>query len=357
MATIGHTLAGLSLAACGPRKARGGLMPHLWPAFIVLLAHAVDLIEWGAAVVGVAPADSHFLTHAPLATGVVVLLVWIALALGAKLRSPVPYLIVAAAVFSHLLLDSRSVRFFVAHSYARRETYSQQPFAQAFMAEIWLLGLAFVLVALTRAALQSTCPRKGRVGAYALALATLAAAASRLPAVWIPTYLVSLAHAAVLLRKRFHLRQLWGIVVVSPVLVFVLVEATAAHLTAKGLALRKAGRLHEAIQVQKRVLRLPIRESHAWHYFHLAISYERLEQLAKAEAAFLDAMVIGDAAPWPEICLARLYVNPKSRASGLYRPQEARQLYLAAKAGERNDRSWASVRRRLVESKLLGSDD
>lgn len=329
-------------------------MPHLWPAFIVLLAHAVDLIEWGAAVVMAAPADRRFLTHSPLAAGALVLLIWITLALGARLRRPVPYLIVAAAVFSHLLLDLHSVRFFIAHTYAQQEAYSPPPFEQSFVAEIWLLGLVFVLVALTRAVLQPTCPRKGRVAGSVLMLAALAAAASRLPAVWIPAYLVSLAHAAVLLRRRFNVRQLWGIVVVLPILAFVLVEATAAHLTAKGLALRRAGRLHEAVQVQNRVLSLPIRESHTWHHIQLAMSYEGLRQFDKAEAAFLDALTIGDRSPWPKIYLARLYANPKSRSSGLFRPQEAKTLYLAAQAGTQDDRARAYVERKLAELERLG---
>ncbi len=357
MATIGHTLAGLSLAGCGPIKARGGVMPHLWPAFIVLLAHAVDLVEWGAAAVKDAPADTHFLTHSPLATGILVLLIWIALALGTKIRSPLPYLIVAAAVFSHLLLDLFSVRFFIAHTYAQQETYSLPPFEQSFVAEIWLLGFVFVLVALGRAVLQKTCPRKGRAVGCALALATLAAAATRLPAFWVPAYLVSLLHAAVLLRRSFKVRQLWGIVVVSPVLAFVLVEATASHLTAKGLALRKAGRLHEAVQIQTRVLGLPIRESHTWHLFQLAISYERLEQFDKAEVTFMDAIAIGDDSPWPRIYLARLYANPKSRPSGLFRPQEAKALYRAAQADAQDDRARAYVKRGLAQLEEPGPPD
>jgi len=357
MATIGHTLAGLSLAGCGPIKARGGVMPHLWPAFIVLLAHAVDLIEWGAAVLMDAPADKRFLTHSPLATGILVLLIWMALALGAKLRSPGPYLIVAAAVFSHLLLDLFSVRFFIAHTCAQQETYSLPPFEQSFVAEIWLLGFVFVLVALGRAVLQETCPRKGRAAGCVLALATLAAAATRLPAFWVPAYLVSLIHAAVLLRRSFKVRQLWGIVVVSPVLVFVLVEAMASHLTAKGLALRRAGRLREAVEVQERVLRLPIRESHAWHHYHLAVSYQQLGQLDKAEAALLNAIAIDDGSPWPKIFLARLYANPKSRSSGLFRPQEAKALYRAAQADAQDDRARAYVKRGLAQLEEPGPPD
>lgn len=73
MATIGHTLTGLTLSGCGTIKARDGPMPHVCPAFIVLMAHAVDLVEWSAAVVMDAPADSLFLTHSPRATGFLVL--------------------------------------------------------------------------------------------------------------------------------------------------------------------------------------------------------------------------------------------------------------------------------------------
>ncbi|MBN2446902.1 MAG: hypothetical protein JXO22_09260 [Phycisphaerae bacterium] len=349
MATIGHTLVGLSLAGCTTVKARGGVMPHLWAAFIVLLAHAVDLVEWGAAVFLEPSADRHFLTHAPFSTGVLVLLIWLVLRLCTKLRSPVAYLTVAAAVYSHLLLDAVPVRRFVALAYTGQGTEGLSAFERSFVAEICLFGLVFVLVALARAALRPKCPPKGRVAAYVLALAALAAAASRLPAVWLPVYLASLTHAALLLRDRFNVRQLWGMTAILPVLAFVCVEALASHLTAKGLALRAAGRFREAIQVHERVLRLPIRESDMWQHFYVAINYYYLGQFDQAEAEFLDAIASDDTSPWPRIYLARLYGNPKSCSSGLYRPAEAKALYLAARSREPDVNAIARIEKGLAE--------
>ncbi len=357
MATIGHTLTGLSLGGFGSPGIRGKTMPHLWPALIVLLAHAVDLVEWGAAIVLGTSGDSHFLTHSPLSTGILVLLIWIVLAFAAKVRSPLIFGIVAAAVFSHLLLDMSSVRFFVAQAYADRDAYDLPQFEQALVAEIWIFGLLFVLVSLGRAVLQQSCPRRGRVAGYVLGIAVVAAATTRLPAVWVPAYAVSLAHAAVLLRRRFHPRQLWGVVLLLPVLVFMLVEATAAHLTATGVNLVRAGRDREAIKVHERVLALPTRESRSWNHALIGESYERLGEPALAEAAFAAALRDSEASAWATIFLARFYMRQRWRDTPFFRPSKAGSLLDQAARMPHNPRVSALATKLRADLKTRGWTD
>lgn len=355
MATIGHTLAGLSLAGCSSPETQGGTPRHLWPAFVVLLAHMVDLVEWAAAIIPGASANSHFLTHSPFATAILVLLIWVALAIGTKLRSPLAYVIVAAAVFSHLLLDLPSLRFFIARAYDGGGTYDLPQLGQSLVAEIWLFGLVFVLISLGRAVLQPTCPKKGSAVGAVLMLAALAAAASRHAALWAPAYLVSLTHAAILLRSRFDVRQLWGIVVVLPVLAFVLVEGMAAHLTATGISLMRAGHDREAIEVYQRVFDLPTRESHAWNHTLIGQCYQNLGEPAPAEAAFIAGVESAESPAWPMIYLARFYALPKWQGTRFFKPEKAEALLEEARTRPRDPRILPGTTKLLADLKARGS--
>ena len=66
MATIGHTLIGLSLGSLSRAESRGQALRYIWPGLIVLMAHLVDIAEWVVILAAPAYFDQHFVTNSPL---------------------------------------------------------------------------------------------------------------------------------------------------------------------------------------------------------------------------------------------------------------------------------------------------
>ena len=124
------------------------------------------------------------------AVGLVVV-VWAILRLATKLRSVRGYLVVAAAILSHLVLDHPLVRRLIADA-ARIGPRDELPrLWEAMQAEVWLYGAFLVLALLFRASREPACPRWGRYACGFLGLMTVAAAATRNVALWAPAYSIA----------------------------------------------------------------------------------------------------------------------------------------------------------------------
>ena len=347
MATVGHTLVGLSLGGLCPAKARNRAMPYVWTGLVVLMAHLVDLLEWAVLLLGPGTTKTHFLTHSAFMVAGVVVLIWIVIATATRLRKPFAYLIIAAAVFSHLLLDHPLIRAWTLEASGIHHGPEPGPprLFQNILAEIWLYGLPLVGVMLWRAGRQSVCPRRGRIACGLLGGLAIVATLSRKIALWGPAYLLAAGHAGLLLRRELKPRLLWSLLPVTPLLIFLGVELAAARLAHQADLLRKHGNDTQAIPLYLDALRYPTRSAHARTYLGLSQCYQHLGRLSDAQAVLQDARRNSHGSIWPDYWLAYFYANPRHRGTPYFQPRRAAKMFRQIRdhAVEKNARHAAQV--------------
>src|SRR6266404_6662952 len=117
MATVGHTLVGLSFGGLSRSESRGGALRFVWPGFMILMSHLVDVLEWFTVVLFPGWASGHYLTHSPAGTAAFLAIICVGVLLFTRLRRPWPYLLIAAAMMSHLVLDAYWARRGLADAY------------------------------------------------------------------------------------------------------------------------------------------------------------------------------------------------------------------------------------------------
>lgn len=357
MATVGHALVGLSLAGLDQTKSRKPAVQYVWPGFVVLFAYLVDLVEWITWICFPAAADNHLLTNSPLLTSGLVILIWIAMALSGWFRGVWPYVIAALAVFSHLVLDQRIIRALVGDAYGYSMGEYLPGFFESIRAEFWLYGFVLVAAALLKASTQANCPRKSRAAASFLAILSIITAATRMAVLWIPAYLLSLTHAALLLRREIRWGLLWNLVPLLPLMVFLAIELTAAWLSFQARELAWQGDVHEAIQIRHRVMKLPTRSLHVENYIGLSKCYQALGDPEKAEAALLKAQAIANGSFGPSYYLAVFYADFRWRNTPFFRPDEAASLLQAIRDGPYTQRIQELARRVLADMQKKGLID
>jgi len=346
MATIGHALVGLSLSELCPQRARTGALKYVWTGLIVFLAFVVDLVEWVATFFLPRDSDKHFLSNSAWLGGLVCFVACIAAAVMTRSRHIMIYLIVAAAIFSHLPLDSSRGREFLAESYGISDDLRLLTAWQAAEAECWLYGLLLCEVSLLLAMIDRRCPSKARLLAIFLAILSAAAAYTREIYLWAPAYLLALLHVALLWQAAFDRRMLWGLLFLVPLLVVPVSQILARLYTDQAVKLREAKDYRGALALHERVLSMPTRASFASNYLEMSRCYDAMGEPARSEAALLE-MRRGSHEYGPHIpnfWLARFYMNRRWIGTNYYRPQMAAQLLRGiVRESKRSDQqTWAS---------------
>lgn len=298
-------------------------MRYVWPGFMILMGHLVDVIEWFTIILFPAWASGHYLTHSPRTTCAIVLLIWLGVFVLTRLRRPWPYLLIGVAVLSHLAMDARWGRRALAGLYGVVPGDEGYPLAQTIVAEVWMYGLLFVLVLLGRAATEKVCPRPGRVAAGALAALAILAATSRIAFLWFPLYALAALHATLLLRRRIHGRMLWGLVPLIPLGVVMVAEIHSARMLHRAWNLLLEKDYRGSLAVYQQALRFPMRASPAMTYVHMAQCHDYLGELPEAERYFKKAVAVAEEPGWAQYWLAWFHANQNWKDTPYYRPQEA----------------------------------
>ncbi|MFQ5429260.1 MAG: hypothetical protein ACE5E1_03020 [Phycisphaerae bacterium] len=341
MATIGHTLIGLSLAGLRGNGTKRRILRNAWPGFVVLLAHVVDLVEWLVWLVAPPAIDNHVLTHSVWLTAVVVGLTWLGLRFLAGVRSLWPFLVSAIAVFSHLLLDNRRFQTILAEVSGFPSNADMPILTHSIVAEVWCYGLLLVGMLLFQAQRQADCPRRGRLLAALLGGLSLAGAASRIVAVWAPAYLLSLLHATILLRRGIRRRLAWNLVPLAPLILYLAVIASASALLAQADALQAAGDYRGAIRCARASLVFGSRVTVPAAQRTIGFCHLKSGELAEAEAAYRAAEAASDGSVGSLFSLAGFYVASTCRNTPFFRPEQTRRILLRLQT----DRYGASTRR------------
>ena len=333
MATVGHTLVGLSLGGLCRGRDRNHAMPAIWTGLVVLLAHLVDLVEWTVTLVVPSMRDNHFLTHSPLLAGGLVVVVWAILRLVTKLRSIWVYLVVGLVILSHLVLDHPLVRRLIADASGIAPRDELPRLWETILVEVWLYGTVLVVALLLRASREPACPRWGRYACGVLGLMAVAAATTRHVAIWAPAYCLALVHAALLLRRDLKPRLAWSLLPLTPLFIFVGIEISAMRLGGRAESLRKQGNFAQAAELYQRALDLPTRTAQARAYVNLARCYTALGRPAEAEAILLRGGAKTYGSVWVDYWLARFYADSRRRGSTYFQPQKAAEIFRQIRDG------------------------
>ncbi len=347
MATIGHTLVGLSIGGLCPAQSRTRILQFFWLGLMVLAAHLVDIAEWVLTTQSRTQYHQHFVTHSAWSTTVLVVILWAILALGARVRSPWPYLCVAVGVFSHLLLDYLPVRNFIADLYGRETPSLAIGLLQSIIAEIWLYGLFLVLVALWQAARSPGCPRPAKKLAMVLAGACVLSAVTRVVWIWAPVYALATAHGVLLLRRSIRPALLWSLVPMIPIFILLAVELVSLRYYQQALVYEDAKDLATAVRLHRKALALPARSSRVQIFVHLAACESQIHELAAAERDYLTAVKLSEEPGWAKIALASFYVFNPTHNTEYYRPQETRRILEDVIQGDYSSRDKALAAERL----------
>jgi len=347
MATVGHTLVGLSLAGCSRAESRGGSMRFVWLGVMVLLAHLLDIVEWGVILAAREYFDHHWVSNSLRLTSIVVGLVCAGLALFARLRKPWPYVLAAAAVFSHVGLDYPVWRAALIDTYGWPLSDAPPSLGQTLAAEVWLYGLLLVEGVLVRASLARGCPRRGRALAGVLAAAVILAAVSRNPWLWVPAYGVAVLHGLVLMRRAFNWRLAWSVIPLVPLLALLTVEFYGEWLYHHGERLEHEGDCAAAIRMFDRALAVPTRSPRTLAYVHKSLCLRSLGDFAAAEKALLQSESIRESRDWTRFQLAWFYLDGRVKGTPYDRP-DLSVKYLELILGSDAEDSLKGHTRRLL---------
>ncbi len=357
MATIGHTLIGLSLSETCPANARTGRMPYIWVGVVVFSAHVVDLVEWLALFVAPPHWDKHFLTQSPWMALGVAGAICVAVAATTRCRKPWPYLVITLAVLSHLLLDHHPIRALVANAYGLSADLRLPDYPEAIAAELWLYGLVFVVTTLLVSWRRREFKPKTRKLSLVLAVMCLLAAAARSPWIWAPVYMLSLLHCALMWSRRMDRRYLWSLVPLLPIAVPPAFDLYAMRLTDEATRLREAKLFDAAIALNQRILRMPARKSFVANYLELARSYQSTGAFDLAEKAYLDAReeshIYGTF--MADFFLAKFYTDDRVKGTPYFQPRKAVKLLdeIIRLSPYPDHQRWASELRTQLRQKGL----
>ncbi|MFQ5423098.1 MAG: hypothetical protein ACE5F9_03875 [Phycisphaerae bacterium] len=322
MATVGHTLVGLTLSGMQHRIGHKRALRWVWPGLMVLMAHLVDLVEWAVILAAPAYFDQHFVTNSPLVTAGVVAAVWLAVGLIWRPRGPGPYVLIATAIFSHLLLDHRLARIALSDVYGQIHENGIPGLYDTIVSEIWLYGLLMLLVGLWCAARQPGCPRRGRQAAGLLAALAVLAATTRMVVLWAPVYGLAALHMLMLLRRELNVRWLWSLVPITPLAALLAVELWAGRLNDRAMARQAAGDYAASAEMYARVLAMPTRSQKEMTHIHLSRCQIELGEFRAAEETLRHAIRVCEGPYWAKYVLAAFYDDPKTRGTKYERPEE-----------------------------------
>lgn len=323
MATVGHTLVGLSLAGCSRAESRGGSMRFIWPGFMVLMGHLLDVVEWGVILVAPEYFDHHWVSNSLWLTAGVAGVVCAGTAIFGRLRRPWPYVLVVAAIFSHAAMDHEVLRAVLIDVYGDAQADEQPAFGESVKAELWLYGLLLVGALLVRASSERGCPRRGRAAAGVLAAAAILAGVTRNPWLWVPAYGLAAVHALLLQRKHFNWRLAWCVVPLIPLLALLSVELWAGWLFHRGDVERGRGEYAAAVEMFNRSAGVPTRSSKTAAYIRMSSCWRSLGDFRAAEKALLRAEAISEGRWVARYQLAMFYIDRRVSGTSFDRPEAA----------------------------------
>lgn len=341
MATIGHSLVGLSCGSVWRPRPAASRLRYAWPGLMVLMGHLVDIVEWCAILVAPGYFAAHFVTNSPAVTAAIVVTVWLVLAVLCRRRTPWLYLLVAAAVFSHLLLDHPIVRRTLVDVYDGPTNEILPNLERAVAAEVWFYGCVLVCALLIRAGRSSACTRRGRTLTVLFGIAAALAASTKMPAFWIPAYFLAVLHVALVFRRDLSIRFAWSVVPIIPILLLLGFELRARSLFRAAefeLAQREYAR---AAELFEQALAVPTRSSKAVAFVHLGYCRQGLGDLAGAEDAMLRACADKESGDWASYMLGAFYINNRTRGTPYFQPDKAATIL----EGVLNDCPDAALRR------------
>lgn len=325
MATVGHTLTGLSLGVGPNSRPSGKFIAAIWMGLLVLFAHLVDLIEWMLLLVAPRTFSAHTVTNSPwLVMGV---LAGVLLFLAAcRVRQPVLYAFAALAVLSHVLLDLRSIRLSLANVYGWSGNDGFPSLLETMASEFWLFGGLFALAALFHAARQRGVKRPARQLAAVLGVVAVVGAVIRHPIAWAPAYALCLLHALLLSRQRVKWSLAWNLVPLIPLFALVGIELYAWRLESHAASLLQSQDYQRAARAYQQALDIPTRSSRVSVHVNLSTCLFKIDDLDGAERQLLRVVDDVENPYWPRLMLAYLYVAPKTRGTSFHRPQESQRL-------------------------------
>ena len=310
-----------------------------WPGLLILGAHLPDVSEWCLTLVGLQNERTHQF-HTIKGAAALMLAGWAGLMLLARVRRARPLLLWAAAVWSHLLLDSPSLGHWI------RSWYRDPPFGTDIpargldpAAELWFFGLFVVLTGLALALLHNR-PAAAEPHSRTDAMDMLSAAHEyghgergqagllrfRVCAVWIPLVLIAfclpglrwpwmLAYTCGVVialwgtQVEVKSRWLFNLVPLAPVIALGAVELWA------GILLQRAGQLEWARDYQgaaalyRRSAALPTRSDKAIRWWGVGRCCENAGDFAGAEAAYRACVETDLEWRWSKVILAKLYLR------------------------------------------------
>jgi hypothetical protein len=325
MATLGHGLLGLSIAGLAPRRAGSMRWAFLFPGFMVLLAYVVDVTEWVSVIIDPERIDRRIVSHSVMAVIAVTLGGCAAVGFIFRARHPLPYVLAAAAVLSHVVLDLSTARRWLWIWYWSGSPSSPLPdFAQSMLAETCLYSLTMILALLARGALEAETSPRARVASVAVALLCCVAAWTRTVWFWAPAYALALPHAGIMLRRHLSGKWLWGLLFLTPLVPLVGTEVLVSYRSRIARELDREERYAEAIPVYQSALDLPSRRARATLYTRLGLCHRRLGDPANAEIALHRAMFHQLEPGFAELALTPIYF--RTPESPFFNPAEAVRL-------------------------------
>lgn len=309
-------------------ESRGGTMRFIWPGFLILMGHFVDVIEWFTIVLAPNWAGGHYLTHSVFGTCLFLILICIGMLVATRLRKPWPYALIAVAFLSHLALDALWGRSALANLYGIEPSEDGEgfPLRYTFVAEIWLYGMLLLIVMLGRGASEKSCPKPGRIAAGFLGALAILAVGTRIGALWMPIYALGFLHAALLLRRRIDPRLLWSLIPLLPIVVYVGAEIHSSNMIYAAESMRVSGDFAGALTMFHRALRFPMHASHETTFIHIAQCHDSRGELADAEMYFKKAVQAAEAPGWGRYWLAWFYAKRDWRDTPYFRPRESARI-------------------------------
>lgn len=325
MATIGHTLVGLTLAAGPKSRPPGRFLGLMWIGLMVLFAHLIDISEWLLLLLAPGKFSTHSVTNQPWLITTVTLCAFALLAIG-RVKNPILYLVTGISILSHVVLDLRFIRISTADLYGWNGEQGFPTFREMFISEVWLFGLALSLVMLLRSLREPRIKQPTKYLGAALAATSTVAALSRIPFLWIPAYSLAVLHALLVMKWKPRLAHAWVMIPLAPLLALVITELYAGQLQSRGQELTQAREYQAALKPLQAALRIATRSSKVGTRVYLSTCKYMLDDLPDAEHQLLQVVDDPENPYWPRLMLAYFYVAPKTMNTPFRRPEETRRL-------------------------------
>lgn len=355
MATIGHTLVGLTLAAGPKSRPPGRFLGLMWIGLMVLFAHLIDISEWMLLLLAPGRFSTHSVTNEPWLIVTVTLCV-AALLVSGRVRNPVLYLVAGVSILSHVLLDLRSVRLSLANLYGWSGDQGFPTFREMFISEVWLFGFTLSVVVLVRSLREPRIKQATKYLGAALAATAAISALSRLPYLWMPAYSLAVIHAGLVMKWRPRPVHLWVLAPLAPLLALVVTEIYAGQLQSRGQDLTQAKEYQAALEPLEAALRIATRSSKVGTRVYLSTCKYMLNDLPDAEHQLLQVIDDPENPYWPRLMLAYFYVAPKTKNTPFHRPEETRRLLESIAEDPRAGRTSEIARgqlKRMIDERLI----